>query len=74
MNPEIDSITAALLVVLLACFGIALLAVLVSKINEFSCKLEEINMEIARTQGRERKLWKRKKRRLWLSLLPFLCK
>lgn len=74
MNPGLDPITATLLVVLIACFGIAMLVVIASKMNEFSQKLQEINMEIARTQGRERQLWKRKKRRLWLSLLPFVCR
>ena len=34
-------------------------------------ELDYINMEISRTTGRERIFWQRKKKRLWLSLIPF---
>lgn len=71
MNPEIDPVTIALLAVLAIFFGTVLLVKLAEKINDLSRRLDNINMEIARTEGREKKLWKRKKRRLWLSLLPF---
>ena len=40
-------------------------------INDFSGELRTINMEIRRTEGRERRHWIRTRRRLWLSLLPF---
>ena len=38
---------------------------------QFSHQLRYLNREIRRTRGAERKLWKRRRRRLWLSLLPF---
>ena len=40
-------------------------------VNDFSGELRAINMEIRRTEGRERRYWLRTRRRLWLSLLPF---
>ena len=39
---------------------------------EFSKDLKYIKMEIRRTCGREQKYWIRRKRRLWLSLIPFV--
>ncbi len=41
-------------------------------INDFSKELKRINCEINRTHGHERKHWVRRRRRLWLSLLPFV--
>ena len=38
---------------------------------QFSQQLRYLNKEIRRTRGAERKRWKRRRRRLWLSLLPF---
>lgn len=40
-------------------------------LNEFSRELNNIEMEIARTSGRERKHWKKRKRRLILSMFTF---
>ena len=71
MNLELDSVTASLLAILLAFLGGVLFVRIISRLSDFSRKLETLNMEIARTEGRERQLWKRKKHRLWLSLLPF---
>ncbi len=41
------------------------------KISEFQSELRYLNMEINRTRGREREHYRRERRRLWLSLLPF---
>ncbi|MBE6750538.1 MAG: hypothetical protein E7560_05185 [Ruminococcaceae bacterium] len=41
-------------------------------LNIFARELKYLNTEIKRTSGNERKYWKRRKRRLWLSLLPFV--
>ncbi len=41
-------------------------------INNFSSELNYINCEIGRTTGAERDYWIRKRRRLWLSLIPFV--
>lgn len=41
-------------------------------INNFSRELKYINREIHRTDGAERRYWIRQRRRLWLSLIPFV--
>ena len=41
-------------------------------INDFSHELRYLNNEIGRTEGEEREHWIRQKRRLWLSLIPFV--
>lgn len=52
-------------------FFILFLFKLVSLFSEFHDELRYLNDEIKRTSGSERKFWMRKKRRLWLSLIPF---
>ena len=39
---------------------------------EFSRALKYLNSEIGRTIGAERRYWIRERRRLWLSLIPFV--
>lgn len=41
-------------------------------INEFSQELKYLNNEIGRTSGEERQYWIRRRRQLWLSLIPFV--
>jgi predicted RND superfamily exporter protein len=41
-------------------------------LKEFISELKSINREIARTKGNERRYYIRRRRRLWLSLLPFI--
>ena len=41
-------------------------------LNDFSSELKYLNSEISRTEGLEREHWIRTRRRLWLSLLPFI--
>ena len=60
-------------------FGIVALAVLLlliigtaQFINDFSRELKYVNIEINRSRGSERRHWIRRRRRLWLSLLPFV--
>ena len=53
-------------------FLILLLIGLAQFINDFSHELRYLNNEIARTTGAERKYWIRRRRRLWLSLIPFV--
>ena len=53
-------------------FLILLLFGLVSFINDFSLELRYLNSEIRRTDGAERRHWIRQRRRLWLSLIPFV--
>ena len=39
---------------------------------DFRWELKRLKSEIGRTKGREQERWKRKKKKLWLSLLPFV--
>lgn len=41
-------------------------------VNDFLRELEYLNVEINRTKGDERRHWIRERRRLWLSLIPFV--
>ena len=43
-----------------------------SRIGAFRQNLRYVNTEIYRTSGREQLHWMRKRRELWLSLLPFV--
>lgn len=43
-----------------------------SFLSDFSLELKYLNMEIGRTEGAERKYYIRQRRKLWLSLLPFV--
>lgn len=56
--------------VLVIVFGI--LFSFVKFITDFSAELQYLNMEIKRTDGKERRYYIRQRRRLWLSLLPFV--
>ncbi len=38
----------------------------------FFRELQYLNMEISRTTGSEREYWLKERRRLWLSLIPFV--
>ena len=38
---------------------------------EFRRELAYVKMEINRTEGEAQKYWKRRKRKLWLSIIPF---
>ncbi len=53
-------------------FLILLLVGLISFFYDFSQELKYINCEIHRTYGPERRYWIRRRRRLWLSLIPFV--
>ena len=53
-------------------FLILILVGLVSFFNDFSQELKYLNNEIGRTHGSERRYWIRRRRRLWLSLIPFV--
>lgn len=74
MSQEIDPTAGLLLGVTIALLAGGIVIGLIVKINDFIHKLDYINLEIGRTVGAEQKYWKRKKRRLWLSLLPFYRK
>lgn len=58
------------IVILIVLF--ALVAVSIRFFSAFARELTYLNCEIRRAEGQERKYWLRKRRRLWLSLLPFV--
>ncbi len=66
--------SALYLLVGLVAFGflILLLFGFAQFINEFSQELKYLNNEIGRTSGEERRYWIRRRRQLWLSLIPFV--
>lgn len=53
-------------------FGFVILVKFIMWINDFSHELRYLNNEIGRTDGSEQRYWKRQKRRLWLSIIPFV--
>ncbi|MBQ8533482.1 MAG: hypothetical protein IJ462_01450 [Clostridia bacterium] len=60
------------LYLVILCIVAVLIFVLAIKLTfsliNFKEELRYINMEIHRTDGEDRKYWKKKRRRLWLSL------
>ena len=57
--------------VLIGIVAVLLLIRRVIRIGDFKNKLDYINMEIGRTEGREQKRWKKEKIKHWLLLIPF---
>ena len=69
---NLDRETLVLVVIVAGFFLLLILVGLVSFINDFSSELRYLNNEIRRTTGAERRHWIRQRRRLWLSLIPFV--
>ena len=69
-NINQDVVFLIAVVVLLLLF--AILMGIIYKYNEFVAELQYLNNEIERTDGEERAYWLSRRRRLWLSLLPFV--
>lgn len=61
-----------IIVIVIVFLGCMILARFVNWILTFRRELKLLKSEIGRTFGRERKYWVRKRRRLWLSILPFV--
>lgn len=51
--------------------GVLLLMVVLG-VMDFQKELKHLNLEIGRTSGREQRYWRRRKKRLLLSLIPFV--
>ena len=69
-NPDTE--LYVLLGIVAVFFFFFLLFGLASFLNDFSHKLKYLNSEIMRTEGSEQRYWIRQRRRLWLSLIPFV--
>ena len=66
-----DILTIVLLIVVCGFILLILLFKFVEFLTAFLWDLKYINSEIARCAGNEKKHWKRERKRLFLSLLPF---
>ena len=65
--------TTKLILWILALLALPIFVVLVSiRMDGFIRELRYLNTEIARTSGEQRQHWLRLRRRLWLSLIPFV--
>ena len=69
INQDVVFLIAAAVVLLLL---FVILIGLIQFYNEFITELQYLNSEIERTDGDERAYWLSRRRRLWLSLLPFV--
>ena len=71
-SENLDTIIYFLIVIMAVFIFVILVVGLILFFQDFSRELKIINCEINRTEGKERKYWIRRKRRLWLSLIPFV--
>ena len=69
VSPQMMRLLIGVLVVLAV---VVFLAVFLPWLRDFRHEMRYINMEIQRNRGRERDHWIKRKRRLWLSILPFV--
>lgn len=72
MELSINPLAFWLAVLLGLFFLIMLAAALGQKIGDFCDELQYLNSELQRAEPEKRKVWLRRRRRLWLSLLPFV--
>lgn len=72
MEPELNPLAIMSAVLLALFFLIMLAAALGQKISSFCDELKYLNSEIQRAEPDKREIWLRRRRRLWLSLLPFV--
>lgn len=66
-----DNATDLIFIVLGVIAALIVIGVIGDFLHHFSKELRFLNMEIRRTRGQERKIWEKRRRRLWLSLIPF---
>lgn len=69
---ELDPFTRVFVTIAVIILGVFILLVLASWLKDFSLELRYLNNEIKRTRGREKEHWIRKRRKLWMSILPFI--
>jgi len=72
MNNNVESMEI-LLIPSLMIIVLFIIIALVLSINEIRAELRHINIEIQRNHGREQQYWKKRKRRMILSIIfPFI--
>ena len=69
---EFDFTVQAILVIVGGLLLILLICSLAMMLNDFTRELQYLNNEINRTTGEDKEYWIRRRRRLWLSLIPFV--
>ena len=74
MDNKLDSLAVVLLVVITLVIEAKILISLVIRFYYFRRDLLDLQNEIRRSEGSERRYWQREKKRLWLSLIPFYDK
>lgn len=72
MEPVIDGVTIAAVAIILGFVAIGAGMAFLKWWKNFREELEDIKYEISISKGREREWWIRRRRRLWLSILPFV--
>ena len=68
LDSELSFLILALIIIVLAIFIFGI----IPSMLEFLQELRYLNSEIRRAKGSDIKRWRRKRRKLWLSLLPFV--
>jgi len=58
--------------IIAALIGMLLAVWLIFGLDQFRWELKRLNIEIGRTTGEEQKMWRALRRKLWLSLIPFV--
>ena len=69
--PDLQTIPIYIYIII-GLLSLFILGVLILRLAEFIRELQYLNKEIACNSGAERKYWVQQRRRLWLSLLPFV--
>lgn len=72
MEPVIDGVTIAAVAIILGFVALGAGMAFLKWWKNFREELEDIKYEISISKGREREWWIRRRRRLWLSILPFV--
>ena len=69
--PDLQTIPIYIYIII-GLLSLFILGVFILRLAEFIRELRYLNKEIACNSGAERKYWVQQRRRLWLSLLPFV--
>ena len=69
---ELDPFTRVFVTIAVIILGVFVMLIFTSWLKDFSLELRYLNNEIKRTRGREQEYWIRKRRKLWISILPFV--
>lgn len=69
---ETDLLLYGILVFFGILFLIGIFSAVIRFFNGFTAELRYLNDEIRRTDGSEQRYWIKRRKKLWLSLLPFV--